>query len=373
MRYINMKKFTIITFVLGILLQSSSAIADTAKSEAPLIKVGIASVLTGDLAILGQNVTKTVETYKKHYLRHNLQFVVEDAKLSSVDGLKAYQKLINIDHVGMIIGACSSNGTMAAKTLINSAKVPTVTIVTGGKNIDEAGEFVFRVGNSDTLNGVQEAQSFIQKGQKHVALIAEETEYTQDIAKAFIATYASLGGELVFNSNFLPGTADFRSEVTTIKSKKPDGIFMPTQTGTALGIFLKQWDEQQGGNKMVPVHTTFVAAPNPDAHQIAGDLIYGVFYMAPEYDQKSLRLKDFLEWYRKDHGTDPAIPFHTAGTVDTLDMLQQYLDAHGTFDGVSFKEYLLKNVKNYHGLMGTYSFDGEGNANLGFTEARIAK
>ena len=99
---------------------------------------------------------------------------------------------------------------------------------------------------------------------------------------------------------------------------------MPTQTGTALGIFVKQWSELAG--KQIEIHTSFVAAPNPDAHAIAGESIDGVYYMAPEYDGDSAAWKEFLERYKRDHTKDPEIPFHSAGTVDALNLLQEYVE-----------------------------------------------
>jgi branched-chain amino acid transport system substrate-binding protein len=334
------------------------------------VTVGIPSILSGDLGVLGQNIVDTAETYSKHYLRHPLKFIYEDAKLSSVDGLRAYQKLINIDKVDLIIGGCSSNGTMAASALINSSKTPTITVVTGGRNIDHAGAYIFRVGNSDTLNGVQEAETFIKSGIKSVALLTEETEYTQDIAAAFREKLKALGGTLVYDQNFPPGTTDFRSIITVIKSKTPQAVLMPTQTGTALGVFVKQWREQEG-DKNIPIHTSFVAAPNPEARKVAGDAIKGVGYMDPSYDRENPRLKEFFKLYKEDHGHDPAIPFHSAGVIDSLDLLQAFLDKNPAYDKQKFIDFLLSSVKNYHGLMGTYSFDAEGNSDLGFTPAII--
>jgi ABC-type branched-subunit amino acid transport system substrate-binding protein len=146
---------------------------------------------------------------------------------------------------------------------------------------------------------------------------------------------------------------------------------MPTQTGTALGIFVKQWHEQ--GAAPIPIHTSFVAAPNPDAYKIAGDALLGVYYMAPDYDRESPELQRFFGLYQQDHGRPPSIPFHTAGTVDTLNMLQTYLDKHPEYTRDGFKNYLLSEIKEYRGMMGVYSFDAEGNANLGFSLAQITR
>ena len=335
-------------------------------------KVGIATVLSGDLAVLGDNIAKTVETYKKRYLRHPIEFHFEDAKKGSMDGLRAYESLINAKKVDMLIGGTSSNGTIAGAPLINSSKTVMITPLTGGSNIDQAGPYIFRIGNSDIINGVEQAELFINKGFKKVAMYTEETEYTQDIAKYFRKKFEALGGKIVFDEDFLPSNTDFRAEITKLRSKKPQALFMGTQTGLAFGIFVKQLREL-GGDKGVEIHTNFLAASNPDAFEAAGDAIYGVNYMAPYYDSNFPALKKFFKEFREDHGKNPAIEFHTAGTVDALNMLQDYLDTSQKYSKEGFRTYLLKNIKNYKGLMGEYSFDEHGNADIGFQLALIQK
>lgn len=363
-----MKIFTLIS---AILLATSCAVAE--DSNTPPVTVGVATVLSGDLAVLGTNISNTVNTYKRRYLRHNISFEFQDAKKGSLDGLKAYQYLINVKQVDMLIGGTTSNGTIAGKQIINQSKTTLITPLTGGSNIDEAGPYIFRIGNSDMLNGYQQAEYFIKHNLKRVALITEETEYTQDIAKHFRKKFEQLGGKLVYDDNFLPDNSDFKTQITLIRSKRPEALFMSTQTGLAFGIFIKQLKEL-GGGQNIDIHTNFLAASNPDAFQAAGDAIYGVHYMAPAYDRSpSSPYQKFLSEYREDNKTDPAIPFHTAGTVDALNMLQDYLDQNKAFNREGFHQYLLTHIKNYKGLMGTYSFDAEGNADIGFEPSVISK
>ena len=344
-----------ILLILLVFFLAGSAVAEDK------IKVGVVTVLSGDLAVLGDNAVKTLEVYKKYYLQQPIEFIVEDARLSSADGLKSYQKLINIDKVDLILAACTSNATMAARQLINQNKVPVISISTGGYNIDSAGDYIFRIGNSDVLNGIQQAQYFLAQNYKRVALLAEETEYTQDIAKAFSSEFQKAGGELVYNQNFFPDNTDYRSFITNIKALKPQAVFLPTQTGSALGLYIKQWHALGGGN--LPVFTSFVAAPNKNAHSIAGELINGVGYMDPVYDSDSAEFKVFLERYKDTNaGESPSVPFHAAGIVDSLNIFQNYLLKRKSED---FAAYLTK-TKNYKGLMGTFSLDSEGNSDLGF-------
>ncbi len=334
------------------------------------VSVGVATVLTGDAAIIGDNIQKTIETYEKRYLRHPIKFKYEDAKKSSVDGLAAYRRLIEGDRVSLLIGGTTSNGTLAAAPLINKSKTVLITPLTGGSNIDSAGPYIFRIGNSDILNGYQQADLLLARGFKRVALVTEQTEYTTDISKFFKERFLAGGGQLVVEEEFLPDTTDFRSLIVRIKHAEPQALFMSTQTGVAFGIFVKQL-QQLRGEKALEVHTNFLSADNPDAQSVAEGALKGVHYMAPAYDQSSDRLKKFLEEFKSDHGALPAITFHTAGTVDALDMLQLYLDTGSPFDSDGFRQYLLTNIRGYAGLMGTYSFDSEGNADIGFLPAVI--
>ncbi|MCB0354244.1 MAG: ABC transporter substrate-binding protein [Bdellovibrionales bacterium] len=358
----------IVSFFVVFSVWSTSGLRAETKAE---VVVGVATVLSGDLAVLGENIQKSVETYRRHHLRHPIRFEFEDAKKGSRDGLSAYQTLIGAKHVDVLLGGTTSNGTLAAKSLINSSKVPLITPLTGGSNIDQAGPYIFRIGNSDILNGYQQAEYFVAAGIRRVALLTEQTEYTEDIAKFFREKFLELGGSLVFDEAFLPTETNFRTEIAKIKSKEPQALFMSTQTGLAFGVFLKQFFELGGATE--EIHTNFVAASNPDAFSAAGEAIYGVYYMAPYYDKANPKLIQFFKEYREDHGQDPAIAFHTAGIVDALNMLQDYLDSTKTFSGEEFREYLLKTIKNYRGLMGEYSFDRDGNANIGFDLARISK
>ena len=346
-----------------VLVHFSIACAQTWQEQE--IKIGVASVLSGDLAVLGKNIANTVRTYQRHYLRHNISFVFEDAKKSSLDGLRAYQSLIGIQKVDVLIGGTTSNGTLAAKELINASRTPLLTPLTGGANIDDAGPFIFRIGNSDILNGFEQAEYFITHGFEQAALYTEETEYTQDIAKFFRQRFQELGGRLVYDRTFLPDTADFRAEIAKLKAIRPAALFVCTQTGLAFGLFAKQM-RQLGLPRGIEIHTNFVAASNPDAFAAGGSAVNGVHFLAPVYDKTNERLKEFFLLYESEHGAPPMIPFHTAGTVDALDMLQNYLDQAPFYDRIGFQQYLSSKIVNYEGLMGTYSLDSRGNSNLGF-------
>ena len=93
--------------------------------------------------------------------------------------------------------------------------------------------------------------------------------------------------------------------------------------------------------------------------------------VAPAYDKQNPRLTKFLEHYKQDHKREPLIAFHTAAVVDTLDLLQMYLDKAKIYNSEHFRLFLLNEVKGYKGLLGEFSLDEKGNANTGFAPAQI--
>ena len=86
----------------------------------------MAAILSGDLAVFGLGDLQGAKTYLKHKSRHPIKLTVEDSRLTSAEGLRASQKLINLDQVDVLIWAGTSNGVMASKALINNSKTVTM-------------------------------------------------------------------------------------------------------------------------------------------------------------------------------------------------------------------------------------------------------
>lgn len=333
--------------------------------------MGIATILTGDLSVVGDNIQKSVEAYRRLNPSMPLDVVFEDAKLSSIEGRNAYQALIHGHHVQVAIAACTSNGTVAAKGLFEANRVPVISVSTGGRSIDTAGPYIFRLGNSDSLNGSQQAGVLLDQGLKKAALLTEQTEYTEDVSSSFRRTFVERGGALVYDESFAPGTTDYRTMLAKIRNAKPNALVIPSQTGASLGLILNQW-HTFSPHWRPEIFTTFVAGPNLEAHRIAGPQIVGIHYMDPSYARDNLRREQLFAKYRELYNTEPTIPFHTAGVADTLDLISEYVKTRGDFDEMGFRVFLL-GIKNYKGMLGELSFDAEGNTAVGFRLARIER
>ncbi len=337
---------------------------ETKPVEKPLMKIGISTILSGDFASLGQNIVDSAKLAAEELASDlNIEFVVEDAKCGQNQGLTAIKKLVEVDDVKVIIGGTCSDDTMAAAPYVNEAKVVYITPVTGGSNIDNAGEYVFRTGNADVQAGIQPARDFIEKFNfTKAAIITEQREYTIDIRDHFKKEFEKLGGEIVLDEEFIPDTKDFRTTLLKVKREKPDAILILSQLGTTGAHFIKQSREL---SFKTPMFTTFTTVANENSKTIAGDALEGVYFYDPNYDADKLEFKAFLAKYKERYGKDPAVPFHTAATYDTVRILVDAIRAVGN-DGEKVHDWLLNNVKNYDGFMGNFSFDEKGNVQTGF-------
>ncbi len=350
--------------MLFFLAACAQQIGESKLVEKPVIKIGISTLLSGDFASLGENIVNSAKLAAEELAPDlNIEFIIEDTKCGQNQGLTATKKLVEVDDIKVIIGGTCSDDTMASAPYVNEAKVVYITPVTGGSNIDNAGEYVFRTGNADVQAGIQPAHDFIEKFNfTKAAILTEQREYTIDIRDHFKKEFEKLGGEVVIDEEFIPDTKDFRTTLLKVKREKPDAILILSQLGTTGAHFLKQAREL-GFDE--PMFTTFITVVNDNAKQIAGDAMNGVYFYDPDYDVNKPELKAFFAKYKEKYGKDPVIPFHSAATYDTVRILVDAIRSVGN-DGEKVHDWLLNNVKDYDGFMGNFSFDEKGNVQTGF-------
>ncbi len=337
------------------------------------ITIGVSTILTGDFAAAGENMVNAAKLAVEDVNKNGgingrpLTLEVQDAGCDSKGGLNAAQKLIQADGIKYIIGGTCSNGTLAAAPLANAQHAVYLTPVTGGKNVDEAGDYIFRIANSDILAGRDLANAMLKMGYKKVATITAVTEYTLDIQKTFEQTIKDQGGTIVASEEFQPGTKDYRTTIAKIRSKQPQALLVLSQLGTDAAQFIKQARE---ASYTPPIFTDFTLATNGSVKEILGSLD-GIYFADPKYDLNNPTTKTFFERYKTTYNTDSVVPFHAASTYDGIMMLTNALRAVGD-DSTKVQQWLSSNVKDFKGLMGTYSLDAQGNSDLGFT-VRVIK
>lgn len=353
----------IILILIGVLIINFYPTGFAVKEEK--IKIGIMTPTTGNLAYLGQNVVRSAELSVQDLgLQDRVELVIEDSgQLGAKNTISSYRKLVDVDKVQIIIDGMTSDGTMAVAPLLSEDKVVMITPLTGGENIDNASEYLFRNGPSDIIAGTKPAKDIYDKGYKKVALLTDNAEYTLDISKHFRKTFR---GQIVSDQIITPDLTDYRTEVSKVINSNPDAIVINTASGTSAAYLIKELYE--AGNKK-PIFANFLAY-NENTVNVAGNATNGVYIYDPEFNENSIETLNFFKKYNETYGINPTIPFHTTGTHDAIKMSVEAVDNVG-YSGQAIRYYLLNNIKNWNGMNGVVSFDKNGNTQTGFVLKQV--
>lgn len=335
--------------------------------EPEKIKIGILTPTSGSLAFLGENIVRSAELAAEDLgYADRVEFIVEDA--GDVGGgrsaVSAYRKLVDVDKVVFIIDGMSSDGTMAVAPLLDADQVVMVTPLTGGENIDNAAEYLFRNGPSDIRAGTQPAEDIYRAGYAKVALFTDNAEYTLDISKHFRAAF---NGTIVVDEIIEPDRTDYRTALLKLQGQEVDAIVINTASGASAAYLMKELHEA-GVRK--PVFANFLAFGSSTL-QIAGEGAEGAYIYYPEFDEDAPATRRLMGRYEERYGTMPPIPFHTTGTYDAVRMGVEAAEA-GARDGAAIRECLLEHIRGWQGLNGNVTFDSKGNVQTGFTLKRIS-
>lgn len=283
-----------------------------------------------------------------------LQVVYEDGKCAGKEATLAAQKLINEDHVKIILGGSCSSETLAAAPIAEANKVILFSAFSSNPQITNAGDYIFRNSPSDTEGGKISAEMIVNRGYKKIGVLTENTDYALAVGEVFKTRAQELGAKIVADERFSQDEKDYRAQILKIKAAEPDAIFVNPQTGLTAGLAIKQIREL--GLK-TPLFSTF-ALNSPDALNGAGSAAEGVVFSdAPGIDETNLKATQLLKEYTSQYGK----PAHDLLMTLRYDSVQILANALKQCDENTdcIKDYLYS-IKDYPGASGTYGFDSHG-------------
>jgi branched-chain amino acid transport system substrate-binding protein len=292
--------FTILFTVLGTLSLSLTA--------APkVLKVGVFQPMSGPTATFGQETMKGFEMAVNEINNKGevkIDFILEDDKSDVTDAANAVKKLINVDKVHFLVGSVPSSNTNAAAPIAQQAGVPLLTSASTNVSVTQKGEFISRICFIDDFQGLGMAKfaSESLKAKKAAIMVDSASDYSQGLAKSFKDSFVKLGGEVVAEVSYTAKDQDFSSQLTRIRARKPDVIFVP-------GYY------QEVGNILRQAKTQGIKVPflggdgwsSPELPKLAGAAIDGHFYadhFSP--DDQDPKVKEFVSKYKKLYGETPS-------------------------------------------------------------------
>jgi len=220
-------------FALGLVTLALTVVS--AGAQAPPIRIGFASAMSGPAAITGEGVrwgaALAVEEInaKGGVMGRKLEAFFADNKAQPGEAVSAVRKLVDVDQVDVIIGQTHSGACLGAMPVVKEVGVPMVIEACSHPQIRAmsgkgGNEWTFRVALDDEIMAYTFARYIARQGVKTTSILAMNNDFGRGAANAYDAAFKKVGVKLLSTEFFDPGQPDYRPVLTRLKRASPESI-----------------------------------------------------------------------------------------------------------------------------------------------------
>ncbi len=293
---------------LGLALLMTGCGGNTGQNE---LVVGEYGSLTGNDADFGQSTKRGVELAMDDLLAQKqgkigglrVRTVVEDDQGKPEEAATVVKKLINQDRVIAVIGEVASSRSLAAGPVCQDAGVPMISPSSTNERVTQIGDYIFRMCFIDPFQGLVMAKFTTDdlKLSKVAILTDIKNDYSVGLTNVFRKEFSARGGQIVGEQSYSSGDQDFRPQLTALKAKSPQAIYLPGYY-TEAGLIARQARE-------LGITVPILGGDGWESDQligIGGPALEGCYYSNHfAVDNPDPRLQDFLKKHRAKYGNDP--------------------------------------------------------------------
>ncbi len=337
------------------------------KEVANEIVIGEYGSMTGGTATFGQSshkgIAMAVEAINQGggLLGKKIRLVTEDDQGKPEEAQTVVTKLINKDRVSAILGEIASSNSLAGAPVCQSNRIPMVSPGSTNPKVTEQGDFIFRVCFIDPFQGQVMAKFATNTLKlKNVAILRDiKSDYSVGLANFFTEAFTKTGGTIASDESYTQGDKDFTAQLTSIKAKNPDGIFVPGYY-TEVGLIARQ-------ARKLGITVTLLGGDGWDSSklwEIGGDALNGCYYSNHySVDDPSEVLQKFVKDYKTKFGqTADSIPDAMAALgYDAMLVLADAMKRANSINSDSVR-MALATTKGFVGVTGTITLDEKRNA-----------
>jgi len=337
---------------------------DNTAPDHTTIEIGYFGDLTGPTFNFGQSAINGVLMATSELNQaggingRKIDVVIEDDKGSPEEAARLTAKLIDQDKVVAIIGGGTSGNSRAAAPKAQASHIPMISPSSTDPAVTQTGNYIFRACFVDTFQGEVMASFAVNtlKAKKAAILTDFNSPYSKGLTDYFKLSFGRLGGTIVSEQTYTQGDADFKGQLSTIRSAEPDVIYIPGYYGD-VALIAKQ-------ARLIGLTQPLLGGDGwdaPELWQIGGDALNGA-YISTHYspDNPSPEIKQFVDLYKQRYGN--ALPdAHAALAYDAARLLFAAIARTGSTDGDKLRDALAQ-TKSFEGVTGVISMDANRNA-----------
>ena len=328
------------------------------------IKVGSLNSMTGNTSTFGQSTDMAIRLAAEErnaaggVLGNKIEIVTADTESAAEKTSLAVLKLLEQDHVVAVLGEVASSRTMAAAPACQKARIPLVTPSSTNPKVTRQGNYVFRCCFVDDLQGLWIAKFAATdlKLKRAVILTDARNDYSTGLTKVLEREFPKLGGTIIGEESYQAGDSSFKTQLTNIKAKNPDIVFLPGYY-TEVTLICRQARE-------LGITCPFMGGDGWDSDETlknGGAAVEGCYftdhYNAADPDP---RVQDFVKKFKTKY--DGAVPDAMAVLgYDAANILFDAIARAGTTDGPTLRDALAQ-TKNFPGVTGNITIGKDRNA-----------
>ncbi len=334
--------------------------SDQASNE---IVIGEFGSLTGTTATFGistrNGIDMAIEEVNKAggLLGKQVRVIVEDDQGKPEEAQTVVTKLITSDQVIAILGEVASSRTLAAAPVAQQSMIPMISPSSTNPRVTEVGDYIFRICFIDPFQGLVMAKFATNTLKvKNVAILRDiKNDYSVGLADVFADNMKQMGGAIVADESYSEGDTDFSAQLTSIKARNPQAIFIPGYY-TEVGLIARQ--ARRLGMAMPLLGGD--GWDSPRLTDIGGEALNDT-YFSNHYsvDDPSPAIQNFVSQYKAKYGETPDAL--AALGFDSANILFDAIRRANSAEPVKVRDAIAQ-TKDYPGVTGKITLDANRNA-----------
>ncbi len=327
------------------------------------VKIGGLFGLTGFASFTGEDSRDgfllAIEDHGK-----SVEYAIEDFHSDIKGVITAAKKLIEIDKVSVVIGPEWNEFGEAVAPVATEKKVAFISPWAATEQDWIKTPYYFSATPSERTHIAKVIDDMVSKGVKKVALLETNNAWSLENGSIFKDELAKTNIGLLEEIKFNAEQRDFRTELITLKTKKPDAVYAPIAAGNQTGPLFKQIKDL--------TVTTQIYAPESVGQDETLRTQFapyreGMIYYVPK---KSKNTEEFNSKFEKRFNRKPAT--RTGATAyDMTTLVLKAIDG-GAKTPDEIKDYLVS-VKGYEGYSNIITFNENGQLATEETELVLVK
>jgi branched-chain amino acid transport system substrate-binding protein len=308
----------------------------------------------GKYALYGYQLYVDEQNKKGGWLGRPLELKVYDDASDPATSVSEYQKLVQQDHVDVLMGPYSSAITAAVANVADQYKMPMLSPEVASIAPFKRGlKYIFQATAQSTRYVAGAIDIAAKHGYKNIAVTGEDTAFPKSIAVAIPDLAKTAGLNVVFTELYPHNASDYTAIAQKIKQANPDVVLGVSYFPDAVGLLRAL---KQAG--FTPKEMFFaVGATEPNFGKEVGKDAEGV--MSTSNWSAVLKTQgnaEFVKAFQAKFGKAP--DYHSAQNYAAMQTFGAAIAKVGSLDNDKIRDYLAS--QKVSTVAGTYEVDSSG-------------